>query len=99
MTDHDINFTFYSRFNKVLLKSLKKRTVLFCSSHARETTLYVHRRGRRGTIVLADVTVGWSGHRGGGKNWFMLVHTLKAELTAFADGLCSRVEVRKKNQG
>lgn len=40
----------------------------------------------------------WSGSGEGGKNWSVLVHTLKAEWTEFVDSLYSRVGVKGCNQ-
>lgn len=40
----------------------------------------------------------WNGSGKGGKNWFMLLHVLKAEWTEFVDGMYGRMEVKEHNQ-
>lgn len=46
-----------------------------------------------------NMLMNWSDSREDGMNWFMLVTYLKAELTEFAEGLRSRVGMKKYGYG
>ena len=98
LTDHDMNLNFNSKSNKTPLKYLKRGMALFCSSHSRENSCSGLREEVEKPSYWPDVMMDWSGSEEGGKNWYVLVHTLKAEWTEFVDGLYSRVIVKGCNQ-